>query len=118
VKIRILPYLLPLCVWLLTACDSTASRSPPDAIAFDTAKRLDDFDFASPGDGRAGEWSVIENDAGRALAQINAEPGENRLSFCHLPALLGTRRLRVDTVHDHARQGRSIRWRIRAVQIG
>jgi hypothetical protein len=81
VKARVLPYLLPLCVWLLTACDSTASRSPPDAITFDTAKRLDDFDFASSGDGRTGEWLVIDNDAGRALAQINTEPGENRLSF-------------------------------------
>ena len=77
-KARLLPYLLPLCVWLLTACDSTASRSPPDAIAFDTAKRLDDFDFASSGNGVTGEWLVIDNGA---LTQINAEPGENRLSF-------------------------------------
>jgi hypothetical protein len=81
VKTRVLPYLLPLCVWLLTACDSTASRSPPDAITFDAAKRLDDFDFASSGDGRTGEWLIIDHDAGRALAQINTEPGENRLSF-------------------------------------
>lgn len=80
-KARVLPYLLPLCVWLLTACDSTASRSPPDAITFDTAKRLDDFDFASSGDDRTGEWLVIDNIAGRALAQINTESGENRLSF-------------------------------------
>ncbi len=80
-KTRVLPHLLPLCVWFLTACNSTASRSPADAITFDTAKRLDDFDFASSGDGRTSEWLVIDNDAGRALAQINTEPGENRLSF-------------------------------------
>ena len=80
-KARVLPYLLPLCVWLLTACDSTTSRSPADAITFDTAKRLDDFDFASSGDGTAGKWLVIDNDAGRALAEINTEPGQNRLLF-------------------------------------
>jgi hypothetical protein len=68
-------------MWFLTACDSTASRSPADAITFDTAKRLDDFDFARSGDGGTGEWLVIVNDAGRALAQVNTEPSENRLSF-------------------------------------
>jgi hypothetical protein len=81
VKARILQYLPGLCMFFLTACDSTASRSPPDAITFDIAKRLDDFDFASSGDGSTGEWLVIDNDAGRALAQINTEPSENRLSF-------------------------------------
>jgi hypothetical protein len=81
VKARVLPYLLPVCVCLLTACGPTASRSPVDAITFDTAKRLDDFDFASSGDGGTGEWLVIDSDAGRALAQINTEPSENRLSF-------------------------------------
>ena len=65
----------------LAACGPTASRSPADAITFDTAKRLDDFDFAASGDGRAGEWLVIDNDAGRGLAQIDAEPAENRLPF-------------------------------------
>ena len=80
-KAWVLPYLLPLCVWYLTGCDSTTSRSPPDAVTFDTAKRLDDFDFASSGDGGTGEWLVGDNDAGRALAQINTEPSENRLSF-------------------------------------
>jgi hypothetical protein len=118
VKARVLPYLLPVCVCFLTACGPTASRSPVDAITFDTAKRLDDFDFASSGDGGTGEWLVIDSDAGRASAQINTEPSENRLSFCHLPALLRTRRLRVDTLHDDVRQGRSIRWRIPPVQIG
>jgi hypothetical protein len=81
VRTGVLPYLLPLCVWFLTACDSTASRSPADAITFDTAKRLDDFDFASSGDGGTGEWSVVDNDAGRALSQTNTELSENRLSF-------------------------------------
>jgi len=81
VKPRVLRYLLPLCVCFLTACDPTASHSSPDVITFDTAKRLDDFDFASSGEGRTGEWLVIDNDTGRALAQINTEPDENRLSF-------------------------------------
>jgi hypothetical protein len=79
VKTRVFPYLLPLCVLLLAACDATASRSPADAITFDTAERLDDFDFAASGQGRPGEWLVIDNDAGRGLAQIDAEPTENRL---------------------------------------
>jgi hypothetical protein len=81
VKTRVIPYLQPLCVFFLTACDPTASRSPADAITFDTAKRLDDFEFAASGDGRPGEWLVIDNDAGRALAQIDTEPAENRLPF-------------------------------------
>jgi len=51
VKMHVIPYLLPLCVVFLTACDPTASRSPADAVTFDTAKRLDDFDFAASGDG-------------------------------------------------------------------
>jgi hypothetical protein len=72
---------LPLCVLLLAACGPTESRSPADAITFDTAKRLDDFDFAASGDGRPGEWLVIDNDAGRGLAQIDTEPSENHLSF-------------------------------------
>jgi hypothetical protein len=80
VKPRALPYLL-LCVFFLIACDAPASRSPTDTIAFDTAKRLDDFDFAASGDGRPGEWSVIDNDAGRGLAQTDTEPSENRLPF-------------------------------------
>jgi hypothetical protein len=73
--------LLPLCVFFLIACDAPASRAPTDAIPFDTAKRLDDFDFAASGDGRPGEWLVIDNDAGRGLAQTDTEPTENRLPF-------------------------------------
>ena len=80
-KTRVIPYLLPLCVLFLTACDPTASRSPADAITFDTTKRLDDFDFAASGDGGPGEWLIIDNDAGRGLAQIDTEPTENRLPF-------------------------------------
>jgi hypothetical protein len=81
VKTRGFPSLLPLCLFFLAACDATASRSPADAITFDTAKRLDDFDFAASGDGPPGQWSVIDSDAGRGLAQIDAEPAENRLPF-------------------------------------
>jgi hypothetical protein len=80
VKARALPY-LPLCVFLLAACGPTASRTPADAITFDTAKRLEDFDFAASDDGRPGEWWIIDNDAGRALAPIDNQAAENRLSF-------------------------------------
>jgi hypothetical protein len=75
------PWLLPLCLFFLTACDSKASRSPAEAIMFDAAKRLDDFDFTVSGGGRPGEWLVIDNDAGRGLAQIDAEPVETHLPF-------------------------------------
>jgi hypothetical protein len=77
VKARALSY-LPLCVFFLTACDSAASRNPADAITFDAAKRLDDFEFATAGDGKPGAWSIIENDAGRVLTQIDADPADNR----------------------------------------
>jgi hypothetical protein len=74
--------LLPLCVLFLFACGpTTASRSPTDAITFDAAKRLDDFDFAASGDGNAGEWLVSDNDAGRGLTQIDTETAGNRLPF-------------------------------------
>jgi hypothetical protein len=79
VKTRVFPYFLPLCVFFLIACDAPASRAPTDAIAFDTAKRLDDFDFTASGGGRPGEWLVIDNDVGRGLAQTDTEPAENRL---------------------------------------
>jgi hypothetical protein len=81
VKTPVFPYLLPLCVFLLACGPTTASRTPAEAITFDTAKRLDDFDFAVSGGGRPGEWSVIDNDAGRGLAQIDTEPADNRLRF-------------------------------------
>lgn len=79
-KARVFPFLLPFCM-LLFACGPTASRGPADAITFDTAKRLDDFDFAASGDGGPSKWLVIDNDAGRGLAQIDPEPIENRLAF-------------------------------------
>jgi hypothetical protein len=82
VKTPIFPYLLPLCVLFLFACGpTTASRSPADVITFDTAKRLDDFDFAASGNGKPSEWLVIDNDAGRGLARIDTETAENRLPF-------------------------------------
>jgi hypothetical protein len=73
--------ILPLCMLFLAACGPNAPRSLTDAITFDTSKTLDDFEFATAGDGKPGEWSVVDNDAGRALARINTEPSENRLSF-------------------------------------
>jgi hypothetical protein len=78
----VFPYLLPLCVLFLFACGpTTALRSPADAITFDPAKRLDDFDFAASGDGGPGEWLVIDNDTGRGLAQIESESAENRFAI-------------------------------------
>jgi hypothetical protein len=80
VKAPALPY-LPLCLFFLAACDPATSRSPVDDITFDTAKRLDDFEFATSGNGKPDEWLIIDNDAGRALAPIDTEANENRLSF-------------------------------------
>ena len=72
-KTRVFPYLLPFCVVFVFACGPTASPSPADAIPFDTATRLEDLDFAASGDGRPGEWLVIDNDAGRGLAQARGQ---------------------------------------------
>jgi hypothetical protein len=58
-----------------------ASRSPVEAITFDTSKGLDDFAFATVGDGKPGEWSIVENDAGRVLTQIDPDPADNRFSL-------------------------------------
>ena len=76
-KARLFQY-LPLWVFLLAACGPTASPSPADAVTFDTSKRLEDFQFAAVGPGKPGEWSIIENDAGRVLAQTDTDPAENR----------------------------------------
>jgi hypothetical protein len=80
VKTRNFPCLLPICM-LLFACGPTASRSSADSVTFDTAARLDDFDFAASRDGRPGKWSVIDNDAGRGLARIGPEPNDDRMAF-------------------------------------
>jgi hypothetical protein len=77
VKAGVFQY-LPLCVFLLAACGPTESRSPAHPITFDTSKGLDDFEFATAGDGKPGEWSIVENDAGRVLAQIDTDPADNR----------------------------------------
>jgi hypothetical protein len=45
---------LPLCVFLLAACGPTASQSPADAITFDALRGIDDFEFATAGDGKTG----------------------------------------------------------------
>ena len=88
-KPRVFPALLPLCAFLLFACGPTESRGPSDAITFDTEKRLGDFEFAASRDGRPGEWSVIDNDAGRGLAQIDTEPAENHMPFAVFRAFSG-----------------------------
>lgn len=78
-KTPVFPYLLPLCAFFLFACGpTTASRSPADAITFDTSKGLGDFEFVTAGDGKPGAWSINENDAGEALAQIDTDPADNR----------------------------------------
>jgi hypothetical protein len=77
VRTRVFQY-LPLCVFLLAACGPTGSRLPADAITFDTSKGLNDFEFATAGNGKSGKWSIIENDAGRVLAQLDIDPADNR----------------------------------------
>ena len=79
-KTRYFPCLLPICM-LLFACGPTASRPSADAVTFDTAERLDDFDFGASGNGGPGKWSIIDNDAGRGLARTGPEPNDNRLAF-------------------------------------
>src|ERR1700737_3601409 len=77
IKARVFQY-LPLCVFLLAACGPTPSRTPTDPTPFYTIKGLDDFEFSTAGDGKPGKWSIIENNAGRVLAQIDGEPADNR----------------------------------------
>jgi hypothetical protein len=76
-------------VFFLTACDPPASRSPGADITFDTAKQLDDFEFTTSGNGPPGEWFIIDHDAGRALAPIDTQANENRLSFAIYRPLSG-----------------------------
>jgi hypothetical protein len=78
-------YLLPICV-LLFARGPMVSRSSSDAVTFDTAARLADFDFGASGDGGPPKWSIIDNDAGRGLARTGPEPSDSRLAFaCYRP---------------------------------
>jgi hypothetical protein len=78
VKARAFQYLPPLCALLLAACGPTASWSPADAITFETSRAVEDFEFATAGEGKPGQWSIIENDAGRVLAQTDTDPADNR----------------------------------------
>jgi hypothetical protein len=87
-KARALRY-LPLWVLFLTACDQAASRNPVDTITFDSEKRLVDFGFTTSGNGNPGEWLIVDNDAGRALAPIDIQAAENRLSFAIYRSLSG-----------------------------
>ncbi|WP_369721256.1 hypothetical protein AB8Z38_30050 [Bradyrhizobium sp. LLZ17] len=88
-RARYFAYLLPLCV-VLFACGPMASRSSAHAVTFDTAERLADFHFGASGNGDPPKWSIIDNDAGRALARTGPEPSDNRLSVRILPALVRT----------------------------
>jgi hypothetical protein len=109
---------LPLCVFLLAACGPTASRSPADAITFDTSKGLVDFEFATAGDGKAGEWSIIENDAGRVLAQMVADPTDNRFAFAIYRPFLGRDAyvsIRYMTISGETDQGAGVFVRFRSV---
>ncbi|SEC41969.1 hypothetical protein SAMN05444164_1793 [Bradyrhizobium erythrophlei] len=65
----------------LFACGPTPPGGPAVGITFDTAKKLDDFDLAASGDVRRSKWLVVDNDAGRGLAQIDPQPDENRSAF-------------------------------------
>jgi hypothetical protein len=80
VKVHYFPCLLPICMALF-ACGPTASHPSDDAVAFDTAARLDDFELSDSAACGSGKWSVIENDAGRGLALIRAVPGDDSLAF-------------------------------------
>jgi hypothetical protein len=80
---------LALSVFLLAACGPTASRSPDNAITFGTLTGLRDFEFATAGGGKPGEWSIIENDAVRVLAQTVADPTDNRFAFAIYRPFLG-----------------------------
>jgi hypothetical protein len=71
---RVSRYLL-LGALTLAACGPTTSPGSADTITFDAAKRLDDFEFA-PAGSKPGEWLIVDNDAGRGLAQIDTEPGD------------------------------------------
>jgi len=109
---------LPLCVFLLAACGPTASQSPADAITFDTLKGLDDFEFATAGDGKPGEWSIIESDAGRALAQIDTDSADNRFPLAIYRPFSGRDvyvSIRFMTISGETDQ---VRWRIRPICIG
>src|ERR1700704_3211141 len=80
---------LPLWVFFLTACDSAASRNPVETITFDSEKRLDEFGFAASGNGNPGEWVIVDNDAGRALAPMDTQAAADRLSFAIYRPLSG-----------------------------
>ncbi|MCK1339823.1 hypothetical protein IVB38_28440 [Bradyrhizobium sp. 38] len=79
-RARYFACLLPICE-LSFACGPTASRSSADAVTFDRAERLADFDFAAWGKGGPPKWSIIDNDAGRGLARTGPEPSDKRLAF-------------------------------------
>jgi hypothetical protein len=72
--------------WLALLCGPMASRGSAELIKFDVSRGLDNFEFATTGGGKPGEWSIVRSDASQALAQTSTDSTDNRLPLAiHRP---------------------------------
>jgi hypothetical protein len=64
---------------VLTTCASSASPGLAGVIKFDILQGVGDFDFdfATTGEGKPGEWSIVRGNATQALAQTATDPTDN-----------------------------------------
>ncbi len=66
---------ITLCTFMLAA---TALPGRAATISFAAPEALGDFEFAATGAGAPGEWSIVRDDAVRALAQTGTDPANDR----------------------------------------
>jgi hypothetical protein len=67
-----------LCMLLLAACGPAPTSGRAETITFAASKGLGDFEFAMTGSGPPGEWSIVRDDAVKALAQTGTDSTDNR----------------------------------------
>ena len=70
-----------LCMLLLAACSPAPTSSRAETISFAASKGLEDFEFSATGSGEPGEWSVVHNEAVRALTWTGMDSTEDRFSL-------------------------------------
>jgi hypothetical protein len=55
-----------------------SASASADPIKFSASAGLGDFEFATTGNGKPGEWSIVKNETAQVLAQVGPDRTDNR----------------------------------------